>query len=545
MKKILLFTTMLFTFGATAQFRLVKDISSGTSSSQPGPFFEYNGRLFFTANQNAVRSIFATDGTNSGTVIIRLNDPNTGEVLWNPYGTVGFNVFNSELYFDYKNTSSSFAYIGKVSGTSNAATEVLSLTNLVSSNDSRFIEATKINNKVIFNPIAALTSEGVEPYFLDLTTPANSGVLKNINPIITTNSNPTSLTSFNGNIYFSAFDATNGNEIWKTDGTNVGTVLFLDLATGVANSDSNQYNEIIPAGSVSSVLSFVATRSSQGRELYKTTGATGNVSIIKDINPFGDSNPTSVTKIDNLLYFAADDITNGSEIWKSDGTTAGTVMIKDINTTGSSNPTLFTKVGTTVYFVANDAVNGTELWKTDGTNVGTVLVKDITVGAGNTTFYETIVYNNNLYFTISDGSGGRQLWKSDGTDLGTVLVPTYSGGGNSLANLYVFNNELYFKSRTSSNIGVELCAYKDPALNTNDFSLNENAIKLFPNPAKNDFELTSELTIQKVEVYSMLGQLVKTFDKQDQYEITNLSKGSYIVKISTQEGTYSKTLLIE
>lgn len=546
MKKLLLIASFFCFFNAGAQFRLVKDISSGTSSSQPNSFFEYNGRLFFAATQSGVRSIFATDGTNAGTVLIRLNDPNTGEVLWNPNATIGFNIFNSELYFDFKSASSGFAYIGKVANASNAATEVLSLTNLVSSNNSRFIGATKIGDKVIFNPIATNNTDGIEPYYLDLTMPLNSGVLKNINPGIATNSNPSNFTFFDSSIFFSAFDPTNGTEIWKTDGTNAGTLLFLDLATGVSDSDPNQFNEILPTGSLSTVLSFVASRSSQGRELYKSNGTLGNVSIIKDINPFGDSNPTSVTKIDGLLYFAANNVTNGEEIWVSDGVTAGTVMIKDINTTGSSFPRLFTKVSSSVFFVADDGVNGNELWKTDGTNAGTVLVKDITVGVSSTTFYEAVSYSNNLYFTISDGGGGKHLWKSDGTASGTIQIPTsFSGLGNSLENLHVFNNELFFKSRTSSNIGVELCAYKDPALSSNDFQLNEKLISLYPNPSKTYFELTGEISIENVEIYSLQGQLVKSFKNDSQYTISDLAKGMYIVKINATEGTLNKTLIVE
>ncbi len=71
-------------------------------------------------------------------------------------------------------------------------------------------------------------------------------------------------------------------------------------------------------------------------------------------------------------------------------------------------------------------------------------------------------------------------------------------------------------------------------------------IVLQPNPTKNYFELTTEVTIEKVEVYSMLGQLVKTFEKQDQYSIVGIHKGSYIVKITTTNGeVLDKTLLIE
>ena len=37
------------------------------------------------------------------------------------------------------------------------------------------------------------------------------------------NSDPSYLVDVNGTLYFTAFDATNGRELWKTDGTSVGT----------------------------------------------------------------------------------------------------------------------------------------------------------------------------------------------------------------------------------------------------------------------------------------------------------------------------------
>jgi Secretion system C-terminal sorting domain len=88
-----------------------------------------------------------------------------------------------------------------------------------------------------------------------------------------------------------------------------------------------------------------------------------------------------------------------------------------------------------------------------------------------------------------------------------------------------------------------------PAINKSSddsIEISENQdIVLHPNPAKNYFELTTELAIEKVEVYSMLGQLVKTFETQNQYSITDLSKGSYIIKITTSEETLNKTLIVE
>lgn len=75
---------------------------------------------------------------------------------------------------------------------------------------------------------------------------------------------------------------------------------------------------------------------------------------------------------------------------------------------------------------------------------------------------------------------------------------------------------------------------------------SENSIlTLSPNPANNYFELSTDAMIDKVEVYSLLGQLVKTFEKQEQYSLVDIAKGTYIVKVSSSKGVTNKTLIIE
>jgi hypothetical protein len=82
------------------------------------------------------------------------------------------------------------------------------------------------------------------------------------------------------------------------------------------------------------------------------------------------------------------------------------------------------------------------------------------------------------------------------------------------------------------------------ALSTNDFTLN-NAFKMYPNPSNSFFQLSGEFAIEKVEIYSLQGQLVKTFKNENQYTISDLAKGIYMVKIESEEGLASKTLIVE
>src|SRR5436189_4586426 len=61
-------------------------------------------------------------------------------------------------------------------------------------------------------------------------------------------------------------------------------------------------------------------------ELWKTDGTQAGTVLVKDINPgISGSHPDHLTEVNGTLFFTADDGTNGTELWKSNGTTAGTV----------------------------------------------------------------------------------------------------------------------------------------------------------------------------------------------------------------------------
>ncbi len=145
------------------------------------------------------------------------------------------------------------------------------------------------------------------------------------------------------------------------------------------------------------VLCFQANDGSNGTELWKSDGTGVGTVLLKDINP-GDSygpspNPLSsypglFTEINSTLFFVARDYTHGYELWKSDGTTEGTALVIDIltgetqNGPLSSNPSYFENAGDTLLFAATDETHGNELWRSDGTGSGTSMVKDINEGVG-------------------------------------------------------------------------------------------------------------------------------------------------------------------
>ncbi|MGL4511848.1 MAG: ELWxxDGT repeat protein [Lacipirellulaceae bacterium] len=269
-------------------------------------------------------------------------------------------------------------------------------------------------------------------------------LVRDINTV-TLSSSPTTAVQVGAIFYFMAFEPATGHELWKSDGTEAGTVLVKDINPGVASS-------IAPSsGSASFVnvegtLYFSANDGVTGHELWKSDGTEPGTVRVSDINrsPLG-TYPTALTHMAGVLYFIADGGQTGTELWKTDGTTSGTVLVKDIAAGfGSSTPSVPTIIGGTLYFSANDGVSGRELWKSDGTEAGTVRVKDILTGPSSSIPLGLTNLGGTLYFSANDGVIGFELWKSDGTEAGTVQLSdirtgagpaSYLGGPAELVNV--------------------------------------------------------------------------------------------------------------
>ena len=76
----------------------------------------------------------------------------------------------------------------------------------------------------------------------------------------------------------------------------------------------------------------------------------------------------------------------------------------------------------------------------------------------------------------------------------------------------------------------------------------EKMCYLMPNPANDYFKVMSHYTINNIQVFDMVGKLlietkVNHFEKD--IDISNLSSGTYIVKINTVKGEVKKKLIIE
>jgi uncharacterized protein (TIGR03437 family) len=172
---------------------------------------------------------------------------------------------------------------------------------------------------------------------------------------------------------------------------------------------------------------FVGSDLINGLELWRSDGTNFGTVMVKNIHPNDtpqEAMPTDLTLSGEFAFFRANDEVHGYELWRTDGTEAGTVMVKDINVAPGlgSEPKQLTDVDGTLYFLADDGITGRAIWKSDGTAEGTVLVKDIYAVDINDEYYEMTSSGGALLFRADDGVGGHSLWRSDGTPEGTTDI---------------------------------------------------------------------------------------------------------------------------
>jgi ELWxxDGT repeat protein len=340
------------------------------------------------------------------------------------------------------------------------------------------------------------SAAGGELFVTDGTS-AGTMLIKDINPG-TASSIPAVFTPMGSYALFSAQTAAQGRELWRTDGTANGTVLVKDIMPGSGHGMDRFFTNLRKPLRIGTTAYFMANDGTAGWELWKSDGTEAGTVLVKDIKPgSATSNVRDLTAFGGKLYFTADDGVHGRELWTSDGTTGGTVMVRDINPgAGSScnalpvqgNPTLgyglLTVSGGRLWFCADDGVHGLELWSSDGTAGGTGLVKDIRPGPEGAELRGLIDVDGVLCFAADDGISGVELWQSDGTSAGTFLAGDINTGsfdsdpfyldpsdmtnarqldGSYLPDAVVLGGTLYFPARAES-VGRELWSYTPAVL---------------------------------------------------------------------------------
>ncbi len=341
-------------------------------------------------------------------------------------------------------------------------------------------ELVTINDQSFF--VASDATHGLELWKSN-GTKKGTDLIKDINTI--SNGDPSHLTVFNGEVYFSANDGFFGQELWKTNGTETGTILVKNIhkSFGQGSFPSNFTifnNELFFTATDNYINGNFQLWKTDGTEngtiklydgggtrindlivannkLYLINGSLNEFDVItKTLTPILiDYEYPVISKLNafnNGIYFITSINYSGQNIrlYRLDGA-GNVILLKEFVQPqyGDIDIFNFTQVGTEVYFsITTDFNSGTytdALWKTNGTSSGTAQVKSFDwdrhlSGSNISNFIE---YKNELYFNAGS-QNNYTLWKSNGINTGTIKVLDTPLSDN--IDLFVFNDLLYFSN---------------------------------------------------------------------------------------------------
>ena len=258
-------------------------------------------------------------------------------------------------------------------------------------------------------------------------------------------SDPQELTAVNGVLYFSALDENGETDIWSSDGTESGTVKIFDADT----VDGSYISDLTGSGDK---LFFVVYDELWA---YDTTNQTSVLVLDTNVDEvFAFEGPKELTDVNGTLFFASYEGYSNSELWMSNGTAAGTMMVKDLGVDPTdpelgSYPQYLANVNGTLFFAADDFDYGTELFKSDGTPNGTVMVSDLNTDGSSHPKHLTS-FNNQVFFSAIGNDGERHVYRSDGNTVNLVADTTNGLGASDPTNFEVVGSNLFFSANGST-----------------------------------------------------------------------------------------------
>jgi ELWxxDGT repeat protein len=470
------------TDGTPAGTILLKDIFSGSASSQPSELTRVEDLVFFSADNGiSGRELWRTDGTVAGTFIIKdinagaigsdpvelaslgdklvftANDGISGNEPWMSDATATGtqllkDVFDGDIGSspaDYVGVADDFYFrVGSVIWRSNGTTGGTASFYGDPEAEASFIPQAYINGDLYF--IKNDFSLGVEAVY------TTDGTLGGTQPVYSFPFMP------GVTYYYNWLRVVNGELLFAfsyEDRTQIDVDPQLPLLVGVTIQKLNTANGffddfLLNEGSIydpgpeyafPEALDFIHHSNSH----YTINSLGGGISILKKEEGGGPFDfeavatfsvvSTDALEIANNILFFRGGYSTDFELWRSDGSFATTKLVYNQFSKASSNPQNLIEYNNKLYFQASDGLLGTSLnlWVTDGSEAGTIKIRPDVILADNT----MAVYNNALYFIALNGDT-RELWKTDGTEANTVLVKSFDiqeiVGGSSVLFLYAY-----------------------------------------------------------------------------------------------------------
>src|SRR5262245_2433840 len=377
---------------------LVADLEPGPDSSFPTWLVSTGERVFWVSNTTADGTALWVTGPTGATFISQL-PVRTENSFISPGATLGgVHYFvaqdgdhGRELWRTDGTTAGTWLFKDIVPGP--GFSYVLSLT--------------AVNDTLYFT---AITPDTGQELWTSDGTPDGTRMVKDIEPGVS-GSGPTALTAFQGKLFFTGTTTGEGIELWVSDGTADGTRLVKDIYPGTGSALSSVPRDFIE---LNGYLYFLAQDPDHAVQIWRTDGTELGTTLVTDLpaTVFGATAGWRPERVgDRIIFWGR----VGSEpaLWATDGTAGGTVPL------GLSRNYVVSLgdhvvLGDQLLLWAKDATHPNGLWVTDGTPAGTTLVWSGTQRG------QLVVAGGLAYFVNSNNE--QELWRTDGTPAGTFLA---------------------------------------------------------------------------------------------------------------------------
>jgi ELWxxDGT repeat protein len=300
------------------------------------PFTAIAGRGYFVVNESpASRALMITDGASARAI---------AHPSFNEIGSQA--AAGGDLYLFDRNTSAVFK-LWKSDGTTSGTVMLKSFDPTMGYETNFSPSLTAVGTDVYFvmahnNADASQTAR--ELWKCDGTAPGTT-LVKSFTGSVA------SLTTFGSKLIFSADDGVAGQELWISDGTAAGTVMVKDIAVGKTGSSPSDF--VVADG----ILYFSATDADHGRELWQSDGTSAGTLLVTEVESGPtSSNMANIVRQGDSLYFSATSAANGDELWAYTLPGNVAVVVSDLSANEGSGTAMVT-IGLTHASPSRIAVN--------------------------------------------------------------------------------------------------------------------------------------------------------------------------------------------
>ncbi|POY40810.1 pectate lyase [Flavobacterium alvei] len=272
--------------------------------------------------------------------------------------------------------------------------------------------------------------------------------------------------------------------------------------------------------------------------------------------------------ISNIIYTWGGDATDANIPELTELTAAGISAVKNVSAktiTISGSPT-----ADVTFSVVTNGTSGTPVTLTGSIVVGSATPSDeihnFTASGSSSTFYTisgnlsttkgTVTYDGltltqclkmesatTITFTTTQASTLTLVMNTSTTDPTAQLKvdgTNYTNASGVITISLAAGSHTIAKSN-SANLFYIKTAYATLGLSQN---LETPKLTLYPNPVSNSLYLTSNQKIENVLIYNITGVLVKSISNNpESIDVSNLNSGSYLVKVTTNEGSFTQKII--